>query len=361
MPVKLGLLPPDRADACSGRRFAPPVLRRCLPATGGAGSPSADPVIALGLLPPYRLDVASDPAWMATFARHADEVGLRVAPRRRARGRARSATRAATRTATPAACRCPRTASCPTRSTCWPGWPPAPSGSGSAPASSCSRSTTRSSSPSAAPRSTGCPAGACSSASASAGCARRSRRSASIPDERGSRTDEAIDALRVIWQRGRADRSTASTSRFGPVRSHPKPVQPTIPILVGGHSPRGRPPGRASAATASSRSACPATRSTSAGRRCRPFAEADAAATRRPSALTWAASSATTTRHHRRRDRARAPTRRRRSSHARRADLDELRLTRHGRRRRATVRRRLVTALARPMLASWRRLAGRRR
>ena len=29
-----------------------------------------------GLLPPYRLGVASDPAWMGAFARHADEVGF---------------------------------------------------------------------------------------------------------------------------------------------------------------------------------------------------------------------------------------------------------------------------------------------
>ena len=30
----------------------------------------------LGLLPPYRLDVAADPAWMGAFAQHADEVGF---------------------------------------------------------------------------------------------------------------------------------------------------------------------------------------------------------------------------------------------------------------------------------------------
>jgi probable F420-dependent oxidoreductase len=55
------------------------------------------------------------------------------------------------------------------------------------------------------------------------------------PDERGSRTDEAIDALRVIW---RYDEPTFDGQhfRFGPVRSHPKPAQATIPILVGGHS-----------------------------------------------------------------------------------------------------------------------------
>jgi probable F420-dependent oxidoreductase len=54
-------------------------------------------------------------------------------------------------------------------------------------------------------------------------------------DERGSRTDEAIDALRVIW-REEEPSFAGQHFRFGPVRSHPKPVQPTIPILVGGHS-----------------------------------------------------------------------------------------------------------------------------
>ena len=57
----------------------------------------------------------------------------------------------------------------------------------------------------------------------------------------------------MIWQE---DEPTFDGQhfRFGPVRSHPKPVQPTIPILVGGHT--GRPPaGPANEATASSRSA----------------------------------------------------------------------------------------------------------
>ena len=56
------------------------------------------------------------------------------------------------------------------------------------------------------------------------------------PDERGSRSDEAIDALRVIWQ----EEEPSFHGRhfdFGPVRSQPKPVQPSIPILVGGHAP----------------------------------------------------------------------------------------------------------------------------
>ena len=56
------------------------------------------------------------------------------------------------------------------------------------------------------------------------------------PDERGSRTDEAIDALRVIW--GEDEPSFHGRHfDFGPVRSQPKPVQPSIPILVGGHAP----------------------------------------------------------------------------------------------------------------------------
>jgi probable F420-dependent oxidoreductase len=55
------------------------------------------------------------------------------------------------------------------------------------------------------------------------------------PDERGSRTDEAIDALRVLWQEDEASFAGRHFS-FGPVRSHPRPRQPSIPILVGGHS-----------------------------------------------------------------------------------------------------------------------------
>jgi probable F420-dependent oxidoreductase len=55
------------------------------------------------------------------------------------------------------------------------------------------------------------------------------------PDERGSRTDEAIDALRVIWEQEEPSFEGAHF-RFAPVRSHPKPVQERIPILVGGHS-----------------------------------------------------------------------------------------------------------------------------
>jgi probable F420-dependent oxidoreductase len=55
------------------------------------------------------------------------------------------------------------------------------------------------------------------------------------PDERGTRTDEGIEALRVIW---REDEPSFAGRHFafGPLRSQPKPVQPSIPILVGGHS-----------------------------------------------------------------------------------------------------------------------------
>jgi probable F420-dependent oxidoreductase len=55
------------------------------------------------------------------------------------------------------------------------------------------------------------------------------------PDERGSRTDEGIDALRATWRDDEVS-FDGEHFRFGPVRSHPKPAQPTIPILVGGHS-----------------------------------------------------------------------------------------------------------------------------
>jgi probable F420-dependent oxidoreductase len=53
---------------------------------------------------------------------------------------------------------------------------------------------------------------------------------------RGSRTDEMIQALRVIWG------ENASTFRgrhfdFGPLKSFPKPVNGNIPIFIGGHSP----------------------------------------------------------------------------------------------------------------------------
>ena len=54
--------------------------------------------------------------------------------------------------------------------------------------------------------------------------------------QRGKRTDEAMQALRVLW---RDDPSTFEGThfRFNRIRSFPKPVQENgVPILVGGHS-----------------------------------------------------------------------------------------------------------------------------
>jgi probable F420-dependent oxidoreductase len=52
---------------------------------------------------------------------------------------------------------------------------------------------------------------------------------------RGRRTDEFIEALRALWT---ADRSSYAGEHvtFTNVCSYPKPVQPTVPILVGGSS-----------------------------------------------------------------------------------------------------------------------------
>jgi probable F420-dependent oxidoreductase len=55
------------------------------------------------------------------------------------------------------------------------------------------------------------------------------------PAERGSRTDEGIDALRAIWRDDEVSFSGTHAS-FDRIRSHPKPVQAHVPILVGGHS-----------------------------------------------------------------------------------------------------------------------------
>jgi probable F420-dependent oxidoreductase len=55
------------------------------------------------------------------------------------------------------------------------------------------------------------------------------------PDTRGARTDECIDALRTVWREEVASHSGEHFA-FAGIRSHPKPVQPTVPILVGGHA-----------------------------------------------------------------------------------------------------------------------------
>lgn len=53
-------------------------------------------------------------------------------------------------------------------------------------------------------------------------------------EERASRTDEAIQALRTLWS---ADETFAGQYfKFKDARSYPKPIQEHIPIVVGGHS-----------------------------------------------------------------------------------------------------------------------------
>lgn len=54
-------------------------------------------------------------------------------------------------------------------------------------------------------------------------------------EQRGARTDEYIEALRTLW---RDEESTyrGEYASFETVKSFPKPVQPSIPIHVGGHT-----------------------------------------------------------------------------------------------------------------------------
>jgi probable F420-dependent oxidoreductase len=53
---------------------------------------------------------------------------------------------------------------------------------------------------------------------------------------RGRRTDEAIEALRVVW-RDHPCEYHGKHFDFDPVTSFPKPVNGRIPIFIGGHSP----------------------------------------------------------------------------------------------------------------------------
>ncbi len=55
------------------------------------------------------------------------------------------------------------------------------------------------------------------------------------PRTRGRRCDEAIAALRTIWSEDEPS-FDGEFFRFSRARSHPKPVQRSIPIHVGGHS-----------------------------------------------------------------------------------------------------------------------------
>jgi len=52
-------------------------------------------------------------------------------------------------------------------------------------------------------------------------------------DSRGARLTESIEAMRALWAGGPASFSGTFTS-FDSVISHPRPVQPTIPVHVGG-------------------------------------------------------------------------------------------------------------------------------
>lgn len=52
---------------------------------------------------------------------------------------------------------------------------------------------------------------------------------------RGAMTDEAIQALRVLWKDGAAS-FEGKHFKFGPLHSNPKPVRRDVPIHVGGHS-----------------------------------------------------------------------------------------------------------------------------
>jgi probable F420-dependent oxidoreductase len=192
-------------------------------------------VIALGLLPPYRLNVASDPVWMATFARHADEVGFEsllavehvVVP---VGYESRYPYSDTGRMPLGEDCELPD----PLDLLAWiagqterirlgTGILVLPEHHPLQLAKRCATIDRLS--------------GGRMFLGVGVGWMREEVAALGIdPDERGSRTDEAIEALRVIW---REDEPAFAGQhfRFDPVRSHPKPVQPTIPILVGGHAP----------------------------------------------------------------------------------------------------------------------------
>jgi probable F420-dependent oxidoreductase len=190
--------------------------------------------IALGLLPPYRLGVASDPAWMAGFARHADEVGfeslLAVEHVAVPVGyESRYPYSDTGRMPLPEDCELPDPldllawlAGQTTRLRLGTGILVLPAHHPLHLAKRCATIDRLS--------------GGRLFLGVGVGWMREEVQALGIdPDERGSRTDEAIDALRVLWQEDEASFSGRHFA-FGPVRSQPKPRQPTLPILVGGHS-----------------------------------------------------------------------------------------------------------------------------
>jgi probable F420-dependent oxidoreductase len=54
-------------------------------------------------------------------------------------------------------------------------------------------------------------------------------------EHRGERTDEYIEALRALWARDHAS-YTGRFAKFANVSSNPKPVQASVPIVIGGNS-----------------------------------------------------------------------------------------------------------------------------
>ena len=192
-------------------------------------------MIALGLLPPYRLDVASDPAWMATFARHADEVGfeslLAVEHVAVPVGyESRYPYSDTGRMPLPETCELPDPldllawlAARTERLRLGTGILVLPEHHPLQLAKRCATIDRLS--------------GGRLFLGVGVGWMREEVAALGIdPDERGSRTDEGIQALRVVWDEEEPS-FAGQHFTFGPVRSHPKPVQARIPILVGGHSP----------------------------------------------------------------------------------------------------------------------------
>jgi probable F420-dependent oxidoreductase len=190
--------------------------------------------IALGLLPPYRLGVASDPAWMAAFARHADEAGfeslLAVEHVAVPVGyESRYPYSDTGRMPLPDDCELPDPldllawiAAQTTRLRLGTGILVLPEHHPVQLAKRCATIDRLS--------------GGRLFLGVGVGWMREELEAVGIdPDERGSRTDEAIDALRVLWREDEVSFAGQHFS-FGPLRSHPKPLQPSIPILVGGHS-----------------------------------------------------------------------------------------------------------------------------
>jgi probable F420-dependent oxidoreductase len=191
-------------------------------------------VIALGLLPPYRQNVASDPAWMAAFARHADEVGFEslltvehvAVP---VSYESRYPYSETGRMPLPADCELPDPldllawlAAHTDRIRLGTGILVLPEHHPLQLAKRCATIDRLS--------------GGRLFLGVGVGWMREEVAALGIdPDGRGGRTDEAIQALRAIW----GDDTPSFTGRhfaFEPVYSRPQPVQATIPILVGGHS-----------------------------------------------------------------------------------------------------------------------------